>query len=103
MRKDIAELSQKLESQRIQSMEWWKRSEIYEQELKASEPVLRAWQAARKQMSLDMCQLLDKVEEEMYLLKEAELQATYLQGISDCLDYLEQEGLAKPDLFKQVS
>ena len=30
--------------------------------------------------------LLDRVEEEWYLLKEAELQATYMQGISDGLE-----------------
>ena len=30
--------------------------------------------------------VLDRVEEEWYLLKEAELQATYMQGISDGLE-----------------
>lgn len=100
MRKEIVELSQKLEANRIRNMAWWTHSDIYNEERSASEPVLRAYREARKSMSRETCELLDHVEEEMYLLKEAELQATYLQGISDCLDYLERE---KEELYQRVS
>lgn len=98
MRKEIVDLSQKLENQRIRNMAWWQESDIYKEEKRESEPVLRAYRAARHTMSRETCELLDSVEEEMYLLKEAELQATYLQGISDCLDYLEKE-----EFYKRVS
>lgn len=101
MRKEIVDLSQKLEAQRIKNMAWWPQSELYKMERHASEPVFKAYRDARRAMGKEICELLDSVEEEMYLLKEAELQATYLQGISDCLDYLEKED--KEEAFKRVS
>lgn len=96
MRKEIVDLSQKLEVHRIRNMAWWQESDIYKTEVKESEAVLSAYQAVRSTMSKQTCELLDHVEEEMYLLKEAELQATYLQGISDCLDYLERKKINEP-------
>lgn len=101
MRKEIADLSRKLEIQRIRNMAWWPQSEIYRRERKASEPVFRVFWEARQKMEPELCRLLDNVEEEMYLLKEAELQATYLQGFSDCLDYLEKKEKRNP--FRRVS
>lgn len=100
MRKEIVELNQKLELEvhRIRNMAWWQQSEEYKEEKRISEPVLRAYREVRRTMSRETCELLDDVEEEMYLLKEAELQATYLQGISDCLDYLE-----KGQFYQRVS
>ncbi len=100
MRKEIVELNQKmeLEAHRIRNMDWWPQSNIYKEEKRASEPIFRAYREVRRTMSRETCELLDDVEEEMYLLKEAELQATYLQGISDCLDYLEKE-----EVYQRVS
>ena len=39
-----------------------------------------------KELSPELCAILDRIEEEWYLMKEAELQATYMQGISDGMD-----------------
>ena len=42
--------------------------------------------AEKGKLSPEARMLLDRVEEEWYLLKESELQATYMQGISDGLE-----------------
>ena len=39
-----------------------------------------------KELSPELCAILDRIEEAWYLMKEAELQATYMQGISDGMD-----------------
>ena len=64
MRKEIVELEQLLEIQRLQNMAWWE----------------------LKELSPELCAILDRIEEAWYLMKEAELQATYMQGISDGMD-----------------
>lgn len=91
MRREILNLSRMLEAQRVRNMAWWYQSDDYDEELRASEPVLQAYEAARREMSPELCELLDCFEEEMFLLKEAELEATYLQGMSDGLDFLEKD------------
>ena len=72
MRKEIVELEQLLEIQRLQNMAWWETSDQYQEELEALSP--------------ELCAILDRIEEAWYLMKEAELQATYMQGISDGMD-----------------
>ena len=76
MRKEIVEFEQHFEEQRIRSMAWWDNSARCREEKAASKEV----------MTPEARMLLDRVEEEWYLLKEAELQATYMQGISDGLE-----------------
>ena len=39
-----------------------------------------------KELSPELCAILDRIEEAWYLMKETELQATYMQGISDGMD-----------------
>ena len=72
MRKEIVELEQLLEIQRLQNMAWWETSDQYQEML--------------KELSPELCAILDRIEEAWYLMKEAELQATYMQGISDGMD-----------------
>ena len=78
MRKEIVELEQLLEIQRLQNMAWWETSDQYQEELEASEEVRGEYE--------ELCAILDRIEEAWYLMKEAELQATYMQGISDGMD-----------------
>ena len=72
MRKEIVEFEQHFEEQRIRSMAWWDNSDDYE--------------LLKGKLTPEARMLLDRVEEEWYLMKEAELQATYMQGISDGLE-----------------
>ena len=44
------------------------------------------YEILKGKLSPEARMVLDRVEEEWYLLKEAELQATYMQGISDGLE-----------------
>jgi len=82
MRKEIVELEQLLEIQRLQNMAWWETSDQYQEELEASEEVREEYEEMLKELSPE----LDRIEEAWYLMKEAELQATYMQGISDGMD-----------------
>ena len=79
MRKEIVELEQLLEIQRLQNMAWWETSDQYQEELEASEEVREEYEEMLKELSPELCAIL-------YLMKEAELQATYMQGISDGMD-----------------
>ena len=79
MRKEIVELEQLLEIQRLQNMAWWETSDQYQEEREEYEEML-------KELSPELCAILDRIEEAWYLMKEAELQATYMQGISDGMD-----------------
>ena len=83
MRKEIVELEQLLEIQRLQNMAWWETSDQYQEELEASEEV---HEEMLNELSPELCAILDRIEEAWYLMKEAELQATYMQGISDGMD-----------------
>ena len=76
MRKEIVELEQLLEIQRLQNMAWWE----------TSDQVREEYEEMLKELSPELCAILDRIEEEWYLMKEAELQATYMQGISDGMD-----------------
>ncbi len=86
MRKEIVEFEQHFEEQRIRSMAWWDNSAKCREEKAASKEVMDAYETLKEELPLEARMLLDQVEEEWYLLKEAELQATYMQGISDGLD-----------------
>ena len=86
MRKEIVELEQLLEIQRLQNMAWWETSYQYHEELEASEEVREEYEEMLKELSQELCAILDRIEEAWYLMKEAELQATYMQGISDGMD-----------------
>ena len=83
MRKEIVELEQLLEIQRLQNMAWWETSDQYQE---ASEEVREEYEEMLKELSPELCAILDRIEEAWYLMKEAELQATYMQGISDGMD-----------------
>lgn len=52
----------------------------------ASEEVREEYEEMLKELSPELCAILDRIEEAWYLMKEAELQATYMQGISDGMD-----------------
>ena len=56
------------------------------EEKAASKEVMDDYELLKGKLSPEARMLLDRVEEEWYLLKEAELQATYMQGISDGLE-----------------
>ena len=86
MRKEIVELELYFEEQRIRHMAWWETSAKYREEKAASGEVMEAYEVLRGSLAPEVRMLLDQVEEEWYLMKEAELQATYMQGISDGLD-----------------
>ena len=86
MRKEIVELEQFFEEQRIRHMAWWENSAKHREEREASREVMEAYEVLRGRLTPEARMLLEQVEEEWYLLKEAELQATYMQGISDGLD-----------------
>ena len=86
MRKEIVELEQLLEIQRLQNMAWWETSDQYQEELEASDEVREEYEEMLKELSPELCAILDRIEEAWYLMKEAELQATYMQGISDGMD-----------------
>ena len=83
MRKEIVELEQLLEIQRLQNMAWWETSDQYQEE---PEEVREEYEEMLKELSPELCAILDRIEEAWYLMKEAELQATYMQGISDGMD-----------------
>ena len=61
-------------------------AEHYQEELEASEEVREEYEEMLKELSPELCAILDRIEEAWYLMKEAELQATYMQGISDGMD-----------------
>lgn len=86
MRKEIVGLEQTFEEQRIAHMAWWEHSVRCREEKEASRAVMDAYEQLKETLTEEARMLLDQVEEEWYLLKEAELQATYMQGISDGLD-----------------
>ncbi len=86
MRKEIVEFEQHFEEQRLRSMAWWDNSAKFREEKEASKEVMAAYEILKGKLTPEARMLLDQVEEEWYLLKEAELQATYMQGISDGLD-----------------
>lgn len=86
MRKEIVEFEQHFEEQRLRSMAWWDNSARCREEKVASKDVMDAYEVLKRELTPEARMLLDQVEEEWYLLKEAELQATYMQGISDGLD-----------------
>ena len=75
MRKEIVELEQLLEIQRLQNMAWWETSDQYQEELEASEEVREEYEEMLKELSPELCAILDRIEEAWYLMKEAELQA----------------------------
>ena len=93
MRKEIIGLEQTFEEQRIAHMAWWENSVRCIEELAASKAVMDAYKQLKETSTEEARMLLDQVEEEWYLLKEAELQATYMQGISDGLDMSRAKGL----------
>lgn len=86
MRKEIVEFEQHFEEQRIRSMAWWDNSARCREEKAAQKEVMDDYEILKGKLSPEARMLLDRVEEEWYLLKEAELQATYMQGISDGLE-----------------
>ena len=86
MRKEIVEFEQHFEEQRIRSMAWWDNSAKCREEKAASKEVMDDYEILKGKLTPEARMLLDRVEEEWYLLKEAELQATYMQGISDGLE-----------------
>lgn len=65
---------------------WWDNSARYREEKAASKEVMDDYELLKGKLTSEARMLLDRVEEEWYLLKEAELQATYMQGISDGLE-----------------
>lgn len=91
MKREIVESEQLLEAQRLQNMAWWETSDWYMEELDASREVREDYQEMLKELSPELCAILDRIEEEWYLMKEAELQATYMQGISDGMDMHEEQ------------
>ena len=93
MRKEIVGLEQTFEKQRIAHMAWWENSARCREETEASREVIDAYEQLKKTLTEEARILLDQVEEEWYLLKEAELQATYMQGISDGLDMSRAKGI----------
>ena len=101
MRKEIVELEQNFEEQRIRHMAWWETSARYREEKEASREVLDAYEVLRGRLSPEAQMLLDQVEEEWYLMKEAELQATYMQGISDGLDMKSTTGKRRQETVGQ--
>lgn len=96
MKKEIVELEALLEVQRLKNMAWWETSDRYLEELQASEDVYEEYEAMRQALSPKMRAVLDRVEEAWYLMKEAELHATYMQGISDGMEM-------KCEKFRKVS
>ena len=72
-------------------MAWWETSDQYQEELEASEEVREEYEEMLKELSPELCAILDRIEEAWYLMKEAELQATYMQGISDGMEHAERE------------
>lgn len=86
MRKEIVELEQLLEIQRLQNMAWWETSDQYQEELEASEEVREEYEEMLKELHRSCVRYWIGLEEAWYLMKEAELQATYMQGISDGMD-----------------
>lgn len=91
MKREIVESEQLLEAQRLQNMAWWETSDWYMEEFEASREVREDYQEMLKELSPELCAILDRIEEEWYLMKEAELQATYMQGISDGMDMHEEQ------------
>ena len=86
MRKEIVELEQLLEICICRTWHECGTSDQYQEELEASEEVREEYEEMLKELSPELCAILDRIEEAWYLMKEAELQATYMQGISDGMD-----------------
>ena len=63
MRKEIVELEQLLEIQRLQNMAWWEISDQYQEELEASEEVREEYEEMLKELSPELCAILDRIEE----------------------------------------
>ena len=55
MRKEIVELEQLLEIQRLQNMAWWETSDQYQEELEASEEVREEYEEMLKELSPELC------------------------------------------------
>ena len=62
----IVELEQLLEIQRLQNMAWWETSDQYQEELEASEEVREEYEEMLKELSPELCAILDRIEEAWY-------------------------------------
>ena len=103
MRKEIVELEQLLEIQRLQNMAWWETSDQYQEDLEASEEVREEYEEMLKELSPELCAILDRIEEAWYLMKEAELQATYIGWYGHAEREVEKGLLSDPYCLGQLS